>query len=43
VVWDAVCRGTREVTEVMREGYIMDMHVPEKTHYAICGPAKDCF
>jgi hypothetical protein len=43
VVWDTLCRGTREVTDVLRELCIMDMSVPSKAHYAIFGLEKGCF
>jgi len=43
VVWNALYRGTREVIDVMRELYIMDMCVPSKAHYAVGGLEKGCF
>lgn len=43
MVWNALCRGSREVIDVMRELYIMDVCVLSKAHYAICGLEKGCF
>lgn len=43
MLWNTLSRGTRKVIDVMRELYIMDMCVPSKAHYAVCGFEKGCF